>query len=98
MMLITLDEAKKQCYIDHNEDDDLLEIFIQSASSAVATYIKCDDLTVENMPIQAKYAVLAYVGLMYKNRDEDPDKYYEHGNLPNFITSILYPLRIPTVS
>lgn len=97
MMLVTLEQAKNQCYIDHDEDDMILEIYIKSASAAISEYLKRDDLTQENAPLQAKQATLAYVGLMYRNRDGDPDGDYEHGYLPHFVTAILYPLRVPTV-
>ncbi len=97
MMLVTLEEAKHQCYVDHEFDDDLFKIYIKAASSANARYIKREDLTPEEAPIEAKYATLAYVAKMYKDRDSDEDRDYAHGMLPNFVTAILYPLREPTV-
>lgn len=97
MMLVTLEEAKHQCYVDHDFDDELITLYIKTASAAVARYIKRDDLTSENAPIEAKYATLAYVGKMYKDRDNDENQDYGHGMLPNFVTAILYPLREPTV-
>lgn len=97
MMLVTVEEAKHQCYVDHDSDDALFETYIKAASSAVARYIKHDDLTADNAPIEAKYATLAYVAKMYRDRDSDEDRDYSHGMLPNFVTAILYPLREPTV-
>ncbi|GGZ83256.1 hypothetical protein GCM10007161_13420 [Ignatzschineria indica] len=97
MMLVTLEEAKHQCYVDHEFDDELINLYIKTASAAVARYLKRDDLSAENAPIEAKYATLAYVGKMYKDRDNDEDRDYAHGMLPNFVTAILYPLREPTV-
>lgn len=97
MMLVTLEEAKHQCYVDHDFDDELITLYIKTASAAVARYIKCDDLTSETAPMEAKYATLAYVGKMYKDRDNDENQDYTHGMLPNFVTAILYPLREPTV-
>lgn len=40
MMYVTLVRAKQHLNMDHNEDDNLIEVYIQAASGAVKNYLK----------------------------------------------------------
>jgi hypothetical protein len=40
MMYVTLVRAKQHLNMDHNEDDTLIEVYIQAASGAVKNYLK----------------------------------------------------------
>lgn len=40
MMYVTLARAKQHLNMDHDEDDSLIEVYIQAASGAVKTYLK----------------------------------------------------------
>lgn len=40
MMYVTLAQAKQHLNMDHNEDDSLIEVYVQAASGAVKNYLK----------------------------------------------------------
>lgn len=40
MMYVTLARAKKHLNMDHDEDDTLIEVYVQAASGAVKNYLK----------------------------------------------------------
>lgn len=40
MMYVTLDRAKQHLNMDHDEDDTLIEVYVQAASGAVKNYLK----------------------------------------------------------
>jgi len=40
MMYVTLARAKQHLNMDHNEDDSLIEVYVQAASGAVKNYLK----------------------------------------------------------
>lgn len=40
MMYVTLERAKQHLNMDHDEDDNLIEVYVQAASGAVKNYLK----------------------------------------------------------
>jgi hypothetical protein len=109
-MLVSLARVKAALRVTDTADDDTLEIYISAASHAVVTYLKgqAGDFIGINSPPDSppndltavdervSWAVIALVGKMYREPDGDEAKDYTHGNLPWFVTAMLYPLRDPT--
>lgn len=94
-------------------DDGDLQIMINSASRSVLRYIASGDQdfldsngdVIENsagepvgIPDDIKDAVLLWVAIKYRNRDEDGDIDQEFGFPPKQVVSILYSYRQPTLS
>lgn len=113
MKLVTLEQAKSQLNMDHDEDDLLIELFIEGASDAVLNYLKSGadyfldsnrevevDVNGEaiGIPPIVKTCVMYMVGVLYRNRDENPDEIFEHGYLPKPVIAMLYPLRDPALA
>lgn len=122
MMYVSLDEAKSQVELDHDESDILVSGYIGAASAAVKNYLKTTspyelerdehDNPIEDSngdPVYAvdsngdftvrpevKQAVLILLAIFFRNRDENADNIFDAGNLPAPVTSLLYPLRVPT--
>lgn len=87
MMLVTLEEAKYQLMMDHDQDDPYIMLLIQAASAAVVEYLK-DGATFldssgevpvdsagdpEGVPFQVKAATLILIAEWYKNREAEQD-------------------------
>ena len=67
--MLTLEEVKRHCRIDHNDEDALLLALIDTAIAACADYLNMDaaDLVVA-VPAPIKSAALLLVGALYENR------------------------------
>lgn len=97
-MIVTLEEAKAQLYVYHNDDDLLIEIYIKAAEAAVKTYLDGFDFTTTDpLPDQFKLACLLLIGNSYKNREgqveNQVDKQFGYGYLPQAVTALLYPFK-----
>ena len=71
--LLTLDEAKLHCRIDHADEDALLGALITASTTAVANelgVVSLDDTAAP--PIKA--AALLLVGDLYENREAQTDR------------------------
>ena len=68
--MLTLEEVKRHCRIDHNDEDALLLALIDTAIAACADYLNMDaaDLVVA-VPAPVKSAALLLVGALYENRE-----------------------------
>ena len=68
--MLTLEEVKRHCRIDHNDEDPLLLALIDTAIAACADYLNMDaaDLVVA-VPAPVKSAALLLVGALYENRE-----------------------------
>jgi hypothetical protein len=111
-LLVPVSVVRDALRIDEGESDALLEIYISAASRAVVEYLKGeagDFLSINSPPDsppddlsavdeRVRFAVIALTGVMYRNPDNDEAEEFSHGNLPWFITAMLYPLRTPTVA
>lgn len=77
-MDITLDEIKMQCRIDSDDEDDLLDVLLQSAKATIENYTNrklFTELPSENVPENAleitadlKIAILMLISYLYENR------------------------------
>ena len=68
--MLTLEEVKRHCRIDHSDEDALLLALIDTAIAACADYLNMDaaDLVVA-VPAPVKSAALLLVGALYENRE-----------------------------
>ena len=73
--LLTLDEAKLHCRIDHDDEDSLLGALIATATTAVADYMNmdADDLDTD-APAPVKSAALLLVGDLYAHREAQGER------------------------
>lgn len=97
-MIVTLEQAKYQCKIDHDEENDLLILYIMAAQEHGQNYLDRkiytdsnfdDERGIKVTPIMQQ-AVLLAVGFFYENRSITV-------NLPNAFYELLQPYRIPGV-
>lgn len=73
MPLITLDEAKAQARIDHDDEDALLQVMIDAATEYVAHALNRTDLDT-SPPKMAKQAALLVFADLYANREAQADR------------------------
>ena len=66
--LLTLDEAKLHCRIDHNDEDALLGALIATATAAVADYMNVTSVD-STAAAPVKSAALLLVGTLYEHRE-----------------------------
>ena len=90
--MLTLEEVKRHCRIDHNDEDALLLALIDTAIGAIADYLNMDaaDLVVA-VPAPVKSAALLLVGALYENRESQGERPF-HKN-PAF-EALLNPYRV----
>lgn len=73
MSLVTFDQAKAHLAVDHNEDDTLIQVFVDAASDIVLDYLKktVEDLpgSPSEVPPTIEAATLLVIGALYENRD-----------------------------
>ena len=72
--LLTLDEAKLHCRVDHNDEDALLGALIATATAAVADYMNATEPVDSTAPAPVKSAALLLVGDLYENREAQTDR------------------------
>ena len=90
--LLTLDEAKLHCRIDHNDEDALLGALIATATTAVADYMNMDaDDVDDTAPAPVKSAALLLVGSLYEQRESQGERPYNKN--PTF-ENLLNPYRV----
>lgn len=65
MALVTLTEAKKQCRVTHNAEDDLITLYMGAADEWIANYLNMD-APLNNFSTRA--AALLIVEDLYRNR------------------------------
>lgn len=76
MSYVTLAEAKKQCNITHNDDDDFLSLQLIPAAEEAVALEACEDLADLEMsdgtlPFALKQAILVKVADFYANRESE---------------------------
>ena len=73
--MLTLEEVKRHCRIDHNDEDALLLALIDTAIGAIADFLNMDaaDLVVA-VPAPVKSAALLMVAGLYENREDVSDR------------------------
>lgn len=103
--LASLAEAKLRLRIDTDDEDADLEVMLTAASGAVLAYLKRPDFVdgngdviAERIPAVVKAATLLLVGYLYRNRDENPGGEFQLGELPHYVTALIYQLRDPALA
>lgn len=83
--LLTLDEAKLHCRIDHNDEDALLGALIATATAAVADYLNVTSVD-STAAAPVKSAALLLVGDLYANREAQGDRqFYKNPTFENLL-------------
>ena len=83
--LLTLDEAKLHCRIDHNDEDSLLGALIATATTAVADYLNVTTVD-STAAAPVKSAALLLVGDLYANREAQGDRqFYKNPTFENLL-------------
>ena len=83
--LLTLDEAKLHCRIDHNDEDALLGALIATATAAVADYMNVTSVD-STAAAPVKSAALLLVGDLYANREAQGDRqFYKNPTFENLL-------------
>jgi hypothetical protein len=107
---LRFDPTDDDAEIDQQEQD--VQPYAEAASELVINYLKSAanaflnrDGTVKrgsdgspDVPHAVRGATRLMLGYLYKDRDNDAGKEYEHGMLPKPVTALLYPLRDPSVA
>ena len=90
--MLTLEEVKRHCRIDHNDEDALLLALIDTAIAACADYLNMEaaDLVVA-VPAPIKSAALLLVGSLYEQRESVGERPYNRN--PTF-EALLNPYRV----
>ena len=84
--LLTLDEAKLHCRIDHNDEDSLLGALIATATTAVADYLNVTSVD-DTAAAPVKSAALLLVGTLYEQRESQGDRqFYKNPTFENLLT------------
>lgn len=110
--MITLEQAKAQCRVVHDEDDDEIEEFIDAASASIIKYLKDAALSFLDtsgaivdgaVPADVQMACKLEVAHLYKNREGQsdskiPDQYGYGYPLCAAAIAKLYPYRTPTLA
>ena len=83
--LLTLDEAKLHCRIDHNDEDALLGALIATATTAVADYLNVTTVD-STAAAPVKSAALLLVGTLYEQRESQGDRqFYKNPTFENLL-------------
>lgn len=112
MKLISLAFAKSQIEMDHDEDDLLIDLYIQAASESIVNYLKSgmdpyldsageveyDSQGDADVPAVLKVATMFMVAVFYKNRDVNDSEIFTYGYLPQPVMSLLHQLRSPALA
>lgn len=72
MRYLTLEMCKKQVYIDHNEDDAMVELQATAAEDIIEQNLnkKLEDVAVDGkLPSAIMQAMLLFFGALYANRE-----------------------------
>ena len=73
--LLTLDEAKLHCRIDHDDEDSLLGALIATATTAVADYLNVTSVD-STAAAPVKSAALLLVGSLYEQRESQGERQF----------------------
>lgn len=101
--IVDISDVKYFLRIEHNEDDHVLNTLIASATERLLIYLdvnakkvlSLDEDGLPTMPIPSVVATAAiiYVGILYKDIDQDTGIWRDGTTLPSMVTALLHPLR-----
>lgn len=99
-MIVDLELAKKHLNIYHDDEDDLIELYISAAEGAVTMYLDgfpFSNYEVGELPVQIKQAVLILLGEFYLNREAEQggaiNQQFGYGYLPRPVVALLWPFK-----
>lgn len=72
MRYLTLELCKKHVYVDHDEDDALIQMYAGAAENSVERYLECELSSLERdgkLPDDIVSAMLLFFGSLYANRE-----------------------------
>lgn len=72
MRYLTLEMCKKQVYVDHNEDDELIELQATAAEDSIELHLGCnleDVASNGRLPSAILQAMLLFFASLYANRE-----------------------------
>lgn len=73
MRYLTLEQCKAHAYIDHNEDDALVELYATAAEDSIENYLECPLSDFEEspgvLPSSLTSAMLLFFATLYANRE-----------------------------
>lgn len=105
VMLVSLDEAKRQIRQTQDHEDEHIQLQIEAASASVMAYLKSydfidsgGDVIDADVPAQVKQATLLLVGFLFRDRDGQSASDWKDGYLPAPVISLLYNLRDPALA
>lgn len=107
IILVPLDDFKAVVRVYDEEQDDYLSDLLNASTFAVLAYLKsgadswydpATGLLTGPMPHAVKMAILYLAARYYREPDGDEGKDFGQGQLPYFVTAILYPLRDPALA
>ena len=87
--MLTLYEAKAHLRIDHNDEDELLQAYLDAAEASIADFLGTELPT--PMPAPVRAAILLRVADLYENREAQTDRPL-HGN--KTFERLLQPYRV----
>lgn len=104
VQLLTLDQVKQALIVDHDDDDEALELALEAASDRILSYLKAvppfivgGAADLNAVPPSVKAATIMLVRRLYKPEGDQNDE-LEPGQLPRRVTMLLHHLRTPTLA
>lgn len=69
--MTTLDDLKLHLRVDHDEEDDIITMYLGSATAAAANFLNVETLDLDDLllPAPIKAAIFLAVGDLYANRE-----------------------------
>lgn len=94
--LVTLEDVKRHLRVDHDFEDEDIQLKIEAASEIIQRYIGQEVKT--PVPRRVAMATLQMVGVLYRDRDNEMMSQWQHGYLPFTVESLVYDLRTPSMA
>lgn len=70
MEIVALDEIKNYLRVDYDDDDDMLNVFIEVATEMCLETVRCDDIFTFAQYPNSRIAIMYAVAFMYENREK----------------------------
>lgn len=112
ILLVSVAQFKASQHIDFDDDDDVIELYLLAASTAVIRYLKGnasrylsidsppnsppDDL--DDVPSDISVAVTMLAAVWYRSPDNDTEEAFENAALPMAVRALLHSYRDPALA